>query len=135
MQKTTAALLLTPVVAAGVLTWAWRSKPYTIQADNCAAITPAGRVRLAVLRQLLQRFGGATARRLGLPKLPVRAIEQHVVPTAHGPARVTFYWPQTTSSAPLAVYVNLHGAASCWAIRCRTTGCAVILPSTPNVWW
>ncbi|PJJ60453.1 alpha/beta hydrolase [Hymenobacter chitinivorans] len=109
MQKTTAALLLSPLLAAGLLTWAWRSKPYSIQADGCATITFAGRIRLAVLRQLLQRFGGQTARRLGLPKLPVRLVEQYVVPTSQGPTPVTLYWPDLPPQGPLPVYVNLHG--------------------------
>ncbi|MDF7811819.1 alpha/beta hydrolase [Hymenobacter sp. YC55] len=106
MQKKTAALLLAPVLTAGFLTWVWRSKPYTIQVDNCARITTAGRIRLALLRQLIK--GGASRRKVHFPKVTMRAIEQREVATAHGAAPVTFYWPEATNG-PLPVYVNFHG--------------------------
>jgi acetyl esterase len=37
----------------------------------------------------------------------MRATEQRVVPTAHGPAAITCYWPKATG--PLPVYINFHG--------------------------
>ncbi|HEX8427998.1 alpha/beta hydrolase [Hymenobacter sp.] len=107
MQQKTAALLLAPVLTVGVLTWIWRSKPYTIQADNCATITTAGRIRLALLRQLIKR-NGPSRRKLGVPKETMRAIEQREVATGYGAAPVTFYWPEV-SNEPLPVYVNFHG--------------------------
>jgi acetyl esterase len=107
MQKKTAALLLTPALGAGLLTWAFRSKPFTIQADDCAVITTAGRIRLALLRQLIKSIN-LSARKLGFPKMKMRTIEHRVVPTAHGAAKVTFYWPEATTE-PLPVYVNFHG--------------------------
>ncbi|UOG72948.1 alpha/beta hydrolase [Hymenobacter tibetensis] len=106
MQKKTAALLLTPVLTAGFLTWVWRSKPYTIQADNCARITTAGRIRLALLRQLIK--GTASRRNVHFPKVAMRAIEQREVATTHGAAPATFYWPEA-ANGPLPVYVNFHG--------------------------
>ena len=108
MQKKTTALLLAPALGAGVITWAFRSKPFTIQADKCATITTAGRIRLALLRQLIKGMRLRT-KQLGLPEIAMRAIEQQVVPTSYGPANVTFYWPTAVSSDPLPVYVNFHG--------------------------
>jgi acetyl esterase len=106
MQQKTAALLVTPALAAGFLMWVWRSKPYTIPADNCARITTAGRIRLALLRQFIKR--GTAYRKLRFPKVPMRAIERLEVATAHGAAPVTFYWP-VAANGPLPVYVNFHG--------------------------
>ena len=40
---------------------------------------------------------------------PLRLFEEKLIPTAWGPARALFYWPQTPSSEPLPVYLNLHG--------------------------
>jgi len=108
MQKKTAALLLAPALGAGVVAWAFRSKPFTIKADSCATITAAGRVRLALLRQLIKGIRLRT-KRLGLPEVAMRAIEEKVVPTAYGPANVTFYWPTTVATEPLPVYINFHG--------------------------
>lgn len=107
MQQKKAVFLLAPVLAAGFLTWVWRSKPYIIQADDCATITLAGRIRLVLLRQLIKR-SGPSRRKLGVPKETMRTIEQREVATAYGVAPVTFYWPETTQEA-LLVYVNFHG--------------------------
>nr|WP_288911683.1 alpha/beta hydrolase [uncultured Pseudomonas sp.] len=40
---------------------------------------------------------------------PLRLFEEKFIPTAWGPARALFYWPQAPSSEPLPVYLNLHG--------------------------
>lgn len=40
---------------------------------------------------------------------PLRLFEEKLIPTAWGPARALFYWPQALSSEPLPVYLNLHG--------------------------
>ncbi|UQI33833.1 alpha/beta hydrolase [Pseudomonas bijieensis] len=40
---------------------------------------------------------------------PLRAVEEKIIPTAWGPARALFYWPDTPSVEPLPVYLNLHG--------------------------
>ncbi|WLG21124.1 hypothetical protein PSH91_15195 [Pseudomonas sp. FP1154] len=40
---------------------------------------------------------------------PLRLFEEKLIPTAWGPARALFYWPQAPSSEPLPVYLNLHG--------------------------
>ncbi|GGF24583.1 alpha/beta hydrolase [Hymenobacter cavernae] len=108
MQKKTAALLLAPALGAGILTWIFRSKPYTIQADSCATLTTAGRIRIALLRQLIKSMRLST-KKLGMPEIAMRAIEERTVPTTYGPAKTTFYWPNAVSSAPLPVYVNFHG--------------------------
>ena len=108
MQKKTAALLLVPAVGAGILTWAFRSKPFTIQPDTCATITAAGRIRLLLLRQLVKGLR-LSIRRVGLPEVAMRTTEEKVVPTAYGPAKVTFYWPVAVTNDPLPVYVNFHG--------------------------
>ena len=73
MQKKTAALFLTPVLGAGLITWVFRSKPFIIQPDDCATITPAGRVRLALLRQFIKGIKLSVSK-LGFPKLTMRAI-------------------------------------------------------------
>nr|GFC53666.1 hypothetical protein [Tanacetum cinerariifolium] len=94
MRKETAALLAAPAVAAaGLVAWAFRSKPYTLQADGCAIITPSGRLRVALSRQFVKLAISASVRKLGFPKLAMRAIEQRVVPTAYGPAAITCYRP------------------------------------------
>jgi acetyl esterase len=108
MHKKTAAFLLAPVLGAGVLTWAFRSKPFRIQADKCATITPAGRLRLLLLRQLIKGMRLRT-KQLGLPEVEMRATEERVVPTTYGPAKVTFYWPNAVLDRPLPLYVNFHG--------------------------
>jgi acetyl esterase len=108
MRKRTAALLAAPaVVAAGLVVWAFRSKPYALQADGCAIITPSGRLRVALSRQFIKLAISASMRKLGFPKLTMRAIEQRVVPTAYGPAAITCYRPEATGSLP--VYINFHG--------------------------
>jgi acetyl esterase len=40
---------------------------------------------------------------------PLRAVAEEFIPTAWGPARALFYWPNTPSQEPLPVYLNLHG--------------------------
>lgn len=40
---------------------------------------------------------------------PLRAVAEEFIPTAWGPARALFYWPNSNSPEPLPVYVNLHG--------------------------
>ena len=40
---------------------------------------------------------------------PLRAVDETFIPTAWGPARALFYWPDTPSSEPMPVYLNLHG--------------------------
>ncbi|QBZ89890.1 alpha/beta hydrolase [Pseudomonas viciae] len=40
---------------------------------------------------------------------PLRAVDEKLIPTAWGPARALFYWPNSPSSEPLPVYLNLHG--------------------------
>ncbi|UZD97746.1 alpha/beta hydrolase [Pseudomonas corrugata] len=40
---------------------------------------------------------------------PLLAVEERFIPTAWGPARALFYWPQKTSGESLPVYLNLHG--------------------------
>jgi acetyl esterase len=40
---------------------------------------------------------------------PLHAIAEEFIPTAWGPARALFYWPNTPSQEPLPVYLNLHG--------------------------
>jgi len=107
MRVKTAALLAAPALAAGLVTWAFRSKPYAIQADGRATITPAGRLRVALARQFIKVAISASVRKLGFPKLAMRRIEQWAVPTAHGAAAVTCYWPEATGSLP--VYINFHG--------------------------
>lgn len=42
-------------------------------------------------------------------QFPLRTVSQEFVPTAYGPARALFYWPNTQSAQPLPVYLNLHG--------------------------
>jgi acetyl esterase len=107
MQKKTAALLAAPALAAGLIMWAFRSKPYALQADGCATITPAGRLRLALSRQLVKFLISASVRKLGFPKLAMRAIERLVVPTEYGAVAITCYWPEATGRLP--VYINFHG--------------------------
>jgi len=109
MNKITAALLLAPALGAGLLAWAFKSKAYEIQVDGCATTTLAGRVRLATLRRLVGLAPTWQVRRLGLPKPALRAVEKRVVPTACGPAEVTFYWPACEAAGPLPVFVNFHG--------------------------
>jgi acetyl esterase len=107
MRIKTAALVAVPALAAGLVTWAFQSKPYALQADGCATITPAGRLRVALARQFIKLSISASVRILGFPKLGMRRIEQRVVPTAHGAAAITCYWPEATG--PLPVYINFHG--------------------------
>jgi acetyl esterase len=110
MNKTKAALLaLVPVAGAGLLTWVYRSTPYTIGPDGCATVNTAGKIRLGILRRLLAGFGGVRSKRLGFPKVPMQTIEHRTIPTSYGEVPVTFYWPSTTTQEPLPVYVNLHG--------------------------
>lgn len=40
---------------------------------------------------------------------PPRTVEERHIPTAWGPARALFYWPDTSPGEPLPVYLNLHG--------------------------
>lgn len=40
---------------------------------------------------------------------PLRAVTEEFIPSAWGPARALFYWPNTPSQEPLPVYLNLHG--------------------------
>lgn len=40
---------------------------------------------------------------------PLRAVTEEFIPSAWGPARALFYWPNTESAQPLPVYLNLHG--------------------------
>jgi acetyl esterase len=42
-------------------------------------------------------------------QFPLRAVTEEFVPTAWGPARALFYWPNVQSTQPLPVYLNLHG--------------------------
>ncbi|UZE21148.1 alpha/beta hydrolase [Pseudomonas sp. B21-056] len=42
-------------------------------------------------------------------RYPLRAVDEQHIPTAWGPARALFYWPDTPSGEPLPVYLNLHG--------------------------
>lgn len=109
MNKKTAALVLAPLAGAGAVAWAFRSQPYTIDdTTGCATVNAAGQLQLALLRPLITLFGGAS-RKLGFPKLAMRRIETRTIPTAHGDARATFYWPNTATPGPLPVYMNLHG--------------------------
>lgn len=106
MKKTTALWLAAPLAGAGLLTWAFKSTPYTTLPTGCAEINLAGRIRLGVMRGLLPLAG--VARRLR-KQMPVRRLEHRTVPTRYGPAPVTLYWPNTPTDAPLPVYVNFHG--------------------------
>lgn len=40
---------------------------------------------------------------------PLRSVSETFIPTAWGPARALFYWPDTPSAEQLPVYLNLHG--------------------------
>ena len=40
---------------------------------------------------------------------PLRTVSEEFIPSAWGPARALFYWPNTESAQPLPVYLNLHG--------------------------
>lgn len=42
-------------------------------------------------------------------QFPLRTVAEEYIPTAWGPARALFYWPNTPSQEPLPVYLNLHG--------------------------
>ena len=108
MKKTTAAWLAAPLAGAGLLTWAFQSAPYDILPDGCARINLSGRIRLNITRRLMPLMRVAQKLRKK-PQQPVRLIEHHTVPTSYGPAPVTLYWPETTTDAPLPVYINFHG--------------------------
>jgi acetyl esterase len=42
-------------------------------------------------------------------QFPLRAVAEEFIPTAWGPARALFYWPNRQSAQLLPVYLNLHG--------------------------
>jgi len=42
-------------------------------------------------------------------RYPLRSVNERHIPTAWGPARALFYWPNSPASEPMPVYLNLHG--------------------------
>lgn len=70
---------------------------------------------MSLLKSLKAKLLRAFAKRMkgkfvyAAARYPLRAVSEEFVPSAWGPARALFYWPNTPSQEPLPVYLNLHG--------------------------
>ena len=64
-------------------------------------------LKAKLLRALAKRMKGKFT--YDAAQYPLRAVTEECIPTAWGPARALFYWPNTQSAQPLPVYLNLHG--------------------------
>lgn len=64
-------------------------------------------LKAKLLRALAKRMKGKFV--YGAAQFPLRAVAEEFIPTAWGPARALFYWPNTPSAQLLPVYLNLHG--------------------------
>ena len=64
-------------------------------------------LKAKLLRALAKRMKGKFV--YDAAQFPLRAVAEEFIPTAWGPARALFYWPNTASAHPLPVYLNLHG--------------------------
>ena len=64
-------------------------------------------LKAKLLRALAKRMKGKFV--YDAAQFPLRAVAEKFIPTAWGPARALFYWPNTASAQPLPVYLNLHG--------------------------
>jgi acetyl esterase len=64
-------------------------------------------LKAKLLRAFAKRMKGKFV--YAAAQFPLRAVTEEFVPTAWGPARALFYWPNVQSTQPLPVYLNLHG--------------------------
>jgi acetyl esterase len=64
-------------------------------------------LKAKLLRAFAKRMKGKFV--YAATRYPLRAVTEEFIPTSWGPARALFYWPNTPSSEPLPVYLNLHG--------------------------
>ncbi|SDH53784.1 acetyl esterase [Pseudomonas benzenivorans] len=64
-------------------------------------------LKAKLLRALAKRMKGKFV--YAAAQYPLRKVVEEFIPSAWGPARALFYWPNTPTQEPLPVYLNLHG--------------------------
>ena len=64
-------------------------------------------LKAKLLRALAKRMKGKFV--YDAAQFPLCVVAEEFIPTAWGPARALFYWPNTPPAQPLPVYLNLHG--------------------------
>ena len=64
-------------------------------------------LKAKLLRALAKRMKGKFV--YDAAQFPLRTVAEEFIPSAWGPARALFYWPNTLPAQPLPVYLNLHG--------------------------